>query len=78
MRYLFYLSALSLFLPHGARAQTNPVIAADSAADTANWPAEIAEFRKADRLKFPAPGGVVFIGSSSIRMWPHLARIFRA
>src|SRR3954462_9552892 len=75
MRYLAYFSAL-LLLPQGVRAQTNPVIAADTAADTANWSSEIAEFRKADRLNFPAPGGVVFIGSSSIRMWPNLVRHF--
>lgn len=76
MRYLTYLGALSLLLTQGARAQTNPVIPADTAPDTAKWSSEIAAFTKADRVKFPAPGGVVFIGSSSIRMWPDLARDF--
>jgi lysophospholipase L1-like esterase len=33
---------------------------------------EIARFEAADRLAPPHPGGVVFVGSSSIRMWPAL------
>lgn len=50
-----------------------------SAADTVDdqpWAAEIAAFRKADRLHFPKPGGIVFVGSSSIVFWPHLAQDF--
>ena len=33
------------------------------------WESEIAAFEKADREQPPAPGGVVFLGSSNIRMW---------
>ena len=33
------------------------------------WENEIAAFEKADREQPPAPGGVVFLGSSNIRMW---------
>jgi lysophospholipase L1-like esterase len=44
--------------------------------DTASFADEIAEFAKADRLHVPRPGGVVFVGSSSIRMWPNLAADF--
>src|SRR4051812_10255521 len=44
--------------------------------DTTKFADEIAEFAKADRLHFPRPGGVVFVGSSSIRMWPDLAADF--
>src|SRR3954463_12539107 len=47
-----------------------------AAVDTTNFADEIAEFAKADRLHFPRPGGVVFVGSSSIRMWPDLAADF--
>ena len=33
------------------------------------WENEIAAFEKADSEQPPAPGGVVFLGSSNIRMW---------
>jgi lysophospholipase L1-like esterase len=33
------------------------------------WENEIAAFEKADMEQPPAPGGVVFLGSSNIRMW---------
>ncbi len=33
---------------------------------------EILAFEAADKKKFPAPGGVLFIGSSSIRLWRSL------
>jgi len=36
------------------------------------WENEIAAFEKADREQPPAPGGVVFLGSSNIRMWDTL------
>lgn len=38
--------------------------------------ADIAGFVEADRAAMPAPGGVVFVGSSSIRLWPALAQDF--
>ncbi|NYT42617.1 hypothetical protein HZY97_17725 [Sphingomonas sp. R-74633] len=38
--------------------------------------AEIAAFEARDALVRPAPGGVVFLGSSSIRMWSDLTRDF--
>ena len=40
------------------------------AADAADrWEAAIRKFEEADRKSPPAPGQVVFIGSSSIRLW---------
>lgn len=36
----------------------------------------IAEYEAADRKEFPVPGGVLFIGSSSIRLWTTLAHDF--
>lgn len=33
------------------------------------WAAEIAKFVEADTTTPPAPGGIVFVGSSSIRLW---------
>ncbi|KZC40485.1 MULTISPECIES: SGNH/GDSL hydrolase family protein [Rhodanobacter] len=44
--------------------------------DHAQWNAEIAAFQAADRAHPPAPGAVLFIGSSSIRMWTSLAAYF--
>jgi lysophospholipase L1-like esterase len=40
------------------------------------WEPEIHAFELADRAKPPTPGGVVFIGSSSIRMWKSLSDDF--
>ncbi|MDC8015706.1 SGNH/GDSL hydrolase family protein [Tahibacter soli] len=37
---------------------------------------DIARFVAADRAAMPAPGGVVFVGSSSIRFWDTLERDF--
>ncbi|MET4569363.1 SGNH/GDSL hydrolase family protein [Rhodanobacter soli] len=44
--------------------------------DHAQWNAEIAAFQAGDRAHPPAPGAVLFIGSSSIRMWTSLAADF--
>lgn len=38
------------------------------------WSADLAAFARADRETPSAPGGVVFVGSSSIRLWDTLAR----
>ncbi|MFC6103946.1 GDSL-type esterase/lipase family protein [Olivibacter domesticus] len=37
---------------------------------------EIIAFKKADSLKMPAKGGILFIGSSSIRLWGDLEQRF--
>jgi lysophospholipase L1-like esterase len=42
------------------------------------WEPEIRAFEAADRAGPPAPGGVVFLGSSSIRLWKDLADDFPA
>ena len=42
----------------------------------AAFAADIAAFEVADRRDPPAPGGVVFVGSSSIRLWPALGDDF--
>jgi lysophospholipase L1-like esterase len=43
---------------------------------SANWEAEIKQFEDADRKSPPPKGAVLFIGSSSIRLWKDLARDF--
>ena len=58
-----------------------PVSAAPSAAgvaapDPSRFDADIATFEAEDRANRPAPGGVLFVGSSSIRLWTSLATDF--
>ena len=40
------------------------------------WEKEIAAFEAADRRRFPKPGGIVFVGSSTIKLWKSLERDF--
>ena len=47
-----------------------------SSAARARWQGELSAFAAADRAQPPAPGGVVFVGSSTIRMWSRLAQDF--
>ncbi|QFZ83740.1 GDSL family lipase [Variovorax paradoxus] len=42
----------------------------------ARWHNELAAFARADQERFPAPGGVVFVGSSTVRMWTRLSQDF--
>ncbi|GAA4328810.1 SGNH/GDSL hydrolase family protein [Variovorax defluvii] len=42
----------------------------------ARWRAELAAFDAADRQQWPSEGGVVFVGSSTIRLWTRLAQAF--
>ena len=37
-----------------------------------HWEPDIVAFERADSMRIPAPGGVVFVGSSSIRLWKTL------
>ena len=58
-----------------------PVVGADDkSADThrnfARWEEEIAAFERAAVQSPPAKGGIVFVGSSSIRLWKTLAQDF--
>lgn len=46
------------------------------AAGNDTWEAEIQRFEAADRSAPPPPGGVVFVGSSSIRLWSTLVEDF--
>ncbi|HEY1952933.1 MAG TPA: SGNH/GDSL hydrolase family protein [Gemmatimonadaceae bacterium] len=76
MRHILLLPAFLLFAPSVALSQSTAAYPAATGADTARFADEIAEFLKSDRLNPPRAGGVVFVGSSSIRMWPHLAADF--
>ena len=48
----------------------------NQAAQNEPFAQEIAAFEKADRENPPAPGGIVFVGSSSIRLWTTLKEDF--
>lgn len=40
------------------------------------WESEILRFEEEDRVSPPAPGGIVFAGSSTFRLWSNLAAVF--
>ncbi|TFY98836.1 GDSL family lipase [Ramlibacter rhizophilus] len=42
----------------------------------ARWSSSLAEFAAADEATPPSQGGVLFVGSSSIRLWPRMAQDF--
>ena len=50
--------------------------AVESAEPFAKWEQEIGAFEVADRAMPPKKGGIVFVGSSSIRLWKTLASDF--
>jgi lysophospholipase L1-like esterase len=63
-----------------AHSQTLPLSSASSSvtAVDAKWASSFAAFALADKQKAPAPGGVLFVGSSSIRLWDSLETQFSA
>lgn len=60
--------------PIPARSQQKPVVVQDQ--KPAPFQAEIAAFEASDRQSPPPPGAVLFVGSSSIRLWKSLAHDF--
>lgn len=63
--------------PQSATTKPSPAskpTATASAPATPWYEAEIRAFEKADQASPPAPGQVLFVGSSSIRMWSSLAK----
>ncbi|MDI1250488.1 MAG: SGNH/GDSL hydrolase family protein [Lacunisphaera sp.] len=67
-QHLFRLRLLALFLLFGWLA---PAMAAPE-----RWLKEIDQLTQADQANPPAPGGIVFVGSSSIRLWRSLTGDF--
>jgi lysophospholipase L1-like esterase len=63
-----------------ATAAAGGTVAAEAAAgDTqSRWDAAFAAFAATDRAAPPPPGGVLFVGSSSIRLWQNLEQQFKA
>ncbi|RYY81617.1 MAG: GDSL family lipase, partial [Comamonadaceae bacterium] len=83
------LRALALAAALGAQgisaqpstASADPEVAAAlraTAAAHARWRSELEAFDRADRERPPPQNGVLFVGSSTIRLWPQLAQNFPA
>jgi lysophospholipase L1-like esterase len=67
----------SSFFPQEAEtAAADAAIARDYLAAKERWHNELAAFARADQEHFPSPGGVVFVGSSTVRMWTRLQQDF--
>jgi lysophospholipase L1-like esterase len=64
-----WLLAAAVWLAEPVRAQT-------SAMAEQRWRSELEAFSAADRKQMPPAGGVLFVGSSSIRMWSDLESAF--
>jgi len=75
------LAAALLLSPAAALAQIRPaptmrVPARPAPAEKPPFAAEIAAFEAKDAIRMPPKGGVLFLGSSSIRMWTDVAHDF--
>lgn len=66
-RRIFVLWTASLLFTAGLPAQEDP---------SRKWESEISAFEKADQKTPPEKGGILFIGSSSIRLWKALPEHF--
>ena len=73
----FYIIALPATCAWGQAPAATSAGLSTALADT-RWDQSIAAFDAADRGHTPPPGGIVFVGSSSIRLWNHLEDDFRA
>lgn len=74
-KFVFALYGLGLGASVGAQ-PTSPQPRPASPADS-RWKASFDAFAAADRQQMPMSGGVLFIGSSSIRLWDGLERAFQ-
>jgi lysophospholipase L1-like esterase len=76
-RALYLLPALLLMACQPMRGQPAPAgDPAGSAAGGGPFEGEIREYEARDRVSPPPQGGVLFVGSSSIRLWDSLQRDF--
>jgi lysophospholipase L1-like esterase len=60
----------------GVGCHTTPPPNSLASHDSSKWEKEIAAFEASDRTNPPPPHCIVFVGSSSIRMWTNLAQDF--
>lgn len=84
--YRLALLALAGVAALSARAETPRPAAVPPAAAAAapvlspahaRWQASLAAFAQTDQQQHPGSDGVLFVGSSTIRLWPHLSQDFR-
>jgi lysophospholipase L1-like esterase len=73
---LLLVAALSAGLGARSSAQCTSVQPSALVGDPQPFEDEIAQFEASDRLSPPAKGAVLFVGSSSIRIWPNLRADF--
>ncbi|MCR6479308.1 SGNH/GDSL hydrolase family protein [Variovorax sp. ZS18.2.2] len=66
----------SAAFPYEADGATAADASSEYLAAKARWHNELAAFARADQERLPPPGGVVFVGSSTVRMWTRLAQDF--
>lgn len=66
---------LLVAFPH-LQAQDTPANGYAASRDYSRWEKEIAAYEAADRKNPPPKGGIVFVGSSTIRLWKTLAEDF--
>jgi len=66
----------SAAFPYEADGATAADATSDYLAAKARWHNELAAFARADQERLPPPGGVVFVGSSTVRMWTRLSQDF--
>lgn len=71
------IAAPIIAAPKGNAAPTTGTAAAVSAAND-RWAESLAAFAAADQAHPPTPGGVLFVGSSSIRLWNGLETEFQS
>lgn len=69
-------------VPTGALRPTAPAASPlatspEYAAAVSRWQGSLSAFDSADKERLPGEGGVLFVGSSTIRFWTHLAQDFR-
>ena len=74
---VFGLALGAVSAAHAQAVRTSvPATSALHASIDSRWRASLDGFAALDREHAPAPGGVVFVGSSSIRLWNDLEREF--
>lgn len=69
------VAGLALGVAGLAKAQISPT-GTRSSGQVARWQASFDAFAAEDRAQAPRPGGVLFVGSSSIRLWDGLESAF--
>ena len=69
-------SALFTMVGLVAVALAHRTVCAETNHNFARWEKEIAAYERMDRTNPPPKGGVLFIGSSTIRLWKTLAQDF--